>query len=45
MKNKGPGTKNVPDAVEWHIAKYWDYVMDKIGISKYELENSLIYLN
>ena len=41
MKDKGLGTKNVPDAIEWHFAKYWDHMLDKIGLSKYELENNL----
>ena len=41
MKNKELGTKNVPDAIEWHFAKYWDHMLDKIGLSKYELENNL----
>ena len=41
MKNKGLGNKNVPDAIEWHFAKYWDHMLDKIGLSKYELENNL----
>lgn len=41
MKDKRLETKNVPDAIEWHFAKYWDHMLDKIGLSKYQLENSL----
>ena len=41
MKDKGLGTKNVPDAIEWHFAKYWDHMLDKIELSKNELGNSL----
>ena len=31
--------KNVPDAIEWHFAKYWDHIFIKFGISKKELLN------
>ena len=41
MKDKGLGTKNVPDAIEWHFAKYWSHMLDKIELSSNELENSL----
>jgi hypothetical protein len=41
MRDNVLGTKNVPDATEWHFAKYWDYLLDKIELYKYELENSL----
>ena len=41
MKDKGIGTKNVPDAIEWHFAKYWSHMLDKIELSSNELENSL----
>ncbi len=26
MKGEGLGTKNVPDAIEWHFAKHWDHM-------------------
>lgn len=32
------GTKNVPDAIEWHFAKYWTHILPLIGKSKGELE-------
>ena len=41
MKDKGFGTKNVPDAIQWHFAKYWDHMLHSIELSKNELEDSL----
>ena len=41
MKDKGFGTKNVPDAIQWHFAKYWDHMLHRIELSKNELEDSL----
>jgi 8-amino-3,8-dideoxy-alpha-D-manno-octulosonate transaminase len=41
MKDKGFGTKNVPDAIHWHFAKYWDHMLHRIELSKNELEDSL----
>ena len=41
MKDKGFGTKNVPDAIQWHFAKYWDHMLRGIELSKNELEDSL----
>ncbi len=35
------GTKNVPDAIEWHFALYWDHILDKIELSMNELKESL----
>lgn len=34
---KGLGTKNVPDAIEWHFAGYWDHMAPAFGVSKDEL--------
>jgi 8-amino-3,8-dideoxy-alpha-D-manno-octulosonate transaminase len=31
MSEKGIGTKNVPDAIEWHFAKYWDHIYSQLG--------------
>ena len=28
------GTKNLPDAFEWHFAGYWDHIFDRFGINK-----------
>jgi 8-amino-3,8-dideoxy-alpha-D-manno-octulosonate transaminase len=41
MKDKGLATKNVPDAIQWHFAKYWDHMLHRIELSKNELEDSL----
>lgn len=41
MKDKGLVTKNVPDSIEWHFAKYWVHMLDKFELSKNELEASL----
>jgi dTDP-4-amino-4,6-dideoxygalactose transaminase len=30
-------TKNVPDAIEWHFAKYWDHMLEEFQMSKQEL--------
>ncbi len=37
MKKEGLGTKNVPDAIEWHLASHWNHVFKHYGISKEEL--------
>lgn len=29
LKEEGIGTKNIPDAMEWHCAAYWDHALDK----------------
>jgi 8-amino-3,8-dideoxy-alpha-D-manno-octulosonate transaminase len=39
MKNKGLGTKNVPDAIQWHFAKFWDHMLNKIELTKDELQD------
>ena len=31
------GTKNIPDAIEWHFAKYWGHIFNPLGISDSEL--------
>lgn len=38
----GINTKNVPDAIEWHFAKYWDHMLDKIEMSYKELQLHLV---
>ena len=35
-------TKNVPDAIEWHFAKYWDHMLEEFQMSKEELQEHLI---
>jgi 8-amino-3,8-dideoxy-alpha-D-manno-octulosonate transaminase len=36
------GTKNLPDAMEWHFAGYWDHMCPGLGIAKDELWASLL---
>jgi 8-amino-3,8-dideoxy-alpha-D-manno-octulosonate transaminase len=45
LSNQGLGTKNVPDAVEWHFAGYWDHMAPAMGLTKNELWNSLLKSN
>ena len=42
MGEKGLGTKNVPDAIEWHFAGYWDHLFTHYGMTKEELWQSLL---
>lgn len=37
MNKVGLGTKNVPDAIEWHFARYWDHMAVDFGLSREEL--------
>jgi 8-amino-3,8-dideoxy-alpha-D-manno-octulosonate transaminase len=41
MKNEGLGTKNVPDAIEWHFAKYWDHMCFKMNLTHKKLIHKL----
>jgi len=34
LNNKNFGTKNLPDAIKWHCASYWDHALEKKEISK-----------
>ena len=34
INEKGLGTKNVPDAIEWHFARYWDHLFDSEKIKE-----------
>ena len=36
------GTKNVPDAIEWHFAKYWMHIFKKFNMRKQKLEKMLL---
>jgi 8-amino-3,8-dideoxy-alpha-D-manno-octulosonate transaminase len=35
-------TKNVPDAIEWHFAKYWHHMLKDIQMSQDELQSYLL---
>ena len=37
LNENGLGTKNVPDAIEWHFARYWDHIFSKFGFTKEQL--------
>jgi 8-amino-3,8-dideoxy-alpha-D-manno-octulosonate transaminase len=37
INEKGLGTKNIPDAIEWHFARHWDHIFNKYGLSKSDL--------
>lgn len=42
MSEKGIGTKNLPDAMEWHFAGYWDHIFKHFGMSKGQLWASVL---
>jgi len=42
MSEEGLGTKNVPDAIDWHFAGTWDHIFSKYGVSKADLWESLL---
>lgn len=42
MSPKGIGTKNLPDAMEWHFAGYWDHIFKHCGLTKQQLWDSLL---
>jgi len=35
---RGLGTKNVPDAVEWHFARHWDHIFKQYDMNASDLE-------
>ena len=37
INEKGLGTKNIPDAIEWHFARHWDHIFNKYGLSLSDL--------
>ena len=46
LNKEGIGTKNLPDAIEWHCASFWDHALTKNQIkkvleTKYLLEESI----
>lgn len=36
LKSHDFGTKNVPDAMEWHCAFYWDHIFDETTLKRVE---------
>ena len=41
INNRGLVTKNVPDAIEWHFAMYWDHIFKRFGLNKKKLKKIL----
>ena len=41
IKIEGLGSKNVPDAIEWHFVKYWDHMLSYFDMDINELNNSI----
>lgn len=33
LRTNGPGVKNVPDAIEWHCAGFWDHALDESEVA------------
>ena len=42
LKKEKIGTKNLPDAVEWHCASYWDHAISKSKISRIKYTKRLL---
>ena len=42
LLEKGFGTKNLPDAVEWHCAYYWDHIFNQTEILKLQKSKNLL---
>ena len=38
LNNLGLGTKNVPDAIEWHFAAYWNHMYSYFGVTETEFK-------
>ena len=41
LKREGLGTKNVPDAIEWHFVKYWDHMFSFFELNIDEFNKSI----
>jgi len=42
LKKEGFGTKNVPDAIEWHFVKHWDHMLSYFQLDIDELNDSIL---
>lgn len=42
LVEKGVGTKNLPDAVEWHCSYYWDHIFNQTEILKMKKSKDLL---
>jgi len=38
LNNLGLGTKNLPDAIEWHFAAYWNHMYSYFGVTETEFK-------
>jgi 8-amino-3,8-dideoxy-alpha-D-manno-octulosonate transaminase len=46
LTNEGFGTKNLPDAMEWHCTAFWNHALDNLQIknsqkTKFLLEKAI----
>ena len=41
LNNLGLGTKNLPDAIEWHFATYWSHMFSYFGVTETEFKSHL----
>ena len=37
ISEKGLGTKDIPDVIEWNFARYWHHIFYKFGFTKKQL--------
>ena len=42
LKNEKIGTKNLPDAIEWHCASFWDHAISKSKIKRINYTKNLL---
>lgn len=42
LNKRGFGTKNLPDAIKWHCAYYWDHALEKKDIKNLKKTNNLL---
>lgn len=42
LNNEGFGTKNLPDAMEWHCSYYWDHALDSKQISNSSVTRGIL---
>ena len=36
------GTKNLPDAIQWHCSFFWDHIFNKVDIKKFKKTKELL---
>ena len=37
IREKGLGTKDIPEVIEWDFYRYWDHIFSKFGFTKKQL--------